>query len=267
MGTPFLLAPDVTNVDDKHLIKLVAATEKDVYLSDASPMGVPFWNLRTSASEESRRDRIEKHTPGSPCPKGFIATNTEFTKQPICTGSRAYQEKKLQELQNDNLPPKTLETLLETVLSKSCICHDLGGGATIKNGIDSHATPAICCGPNIAYFSKITFLEEMLDHIYGRGALLIDSARQHMFIQELKIYIEHLRGEVEKMSKGLSVRTPQYFGEFKDNLLSGITYYRQLASHLAGEKRKRFLAELQNLCDQIECIRIESMPQPSPARA
>jgi hypothetical protein len=171
------------------------------------------------------------------------------------------------ELQKDNLPPTALETLLKSVLSKSCICHDLGGGATIKNGIDPKATPAVCCGPNIAYFSKITFLEEMMDHIYGRGALLIDSARQHMFIQELKIYIEHLRGEVEKMSKGLSVRTPQYFGEFKENLLAGIAYYRQLASHLAGEKRKRFLTELQKLCDQIERIRIESLPKHAPARA
>jgi len=266
-GTPFLLAPDVTNVDDKHLTRLAAATEKDVYLSDASPMGVPFWNLSTSASEESRRDRIEKQKPGSPCPKGFIATNTEFTTQPICTGSRAYQEKKLQQLQKENLPQQVLEAQVKSVLSKSCICHDLAGGATIKNGIDPQATPAICCGPNIAYFSKITFLEEMMDHIYGRGALLMDSARQHMFIQELKIYIEHLRGEVEKMSEGLSVRTPKYISEFKDNLLSGIAYYRQLASHFAGEKRKRFLDDLQMLCDQIERIRIESMPRISPSPA
>jgi hypothetical protein len=266
-GTPFLLAPDVTNVDDKHLARLAAATEEDVYLSDSSPMGVPFWNLRTSASEEARRDRVEKHTPGSPCPKGYIATNTEFTRQPICTGSRAYQQKKLQELQNDHVPPHLLETLLKSVLAKSCICHDLGGGATIKNGIDPEATPAICCGPNIAYFSKITFLEEMMDHIYGRGALLMDSARQHMFIQELKIYIEHLRKEVEKMSGGLSERTPKYFSEFKENLLSGIAYYHQLASHLAGEKRKRFLAELQALRDQIERIRIESAPKMSSAPA
>ena len=70
-ATPFLLVPEVTNVDDEHLQKLCAATNGDVYLSDSSPFGLPFWNLRTSASEEARRRRIAEDRPGSPVRQGL----------------------------------------------------------------------------------------------------------------------------------------------------------------------------------------------------
>ena len=94
-ATPFLLVPEVTNVDREHLEKLCKATEKDVYLSDSSPFGLPFWNLRTSASEERRRRRIAEGRPGSPCIKGYVKLfNTEFTELPICTASRQYQRQK-----------------------------------------------------------------------------------------------------------------------------------------------------------------------------
>ena len=39
-GTPFLLVPEVTNVDDLHRAKLVEASDDDVELSDASPFGL-----------------------------------------------------------------------------------------------------------------------------------------------------------------------------------------------------------------------------------
>jgi len=41
-ATPFLLVPEVTTVDDPHLQKLLGATDRDVFLSDASPLGIPF---------------------------------------------------------------------------------------------------------------------------------------------------------------------------------------------------------------------------------
>jgi len=47
-GTPFLLVPEVTNVDDFTLQKMIDAKEKDLYLSDISPLGVQFNNLRAS---------------------------------------------------------------------------------------------------------------------------------------------------------------------------------------------------------------------------
>ena len=104
-ATPFLLVPEVTNLDDEHLRKLCAASNGDVYLSDSSPFGLPFWNLRTSASEETRRRRITENRPGSPCFKGFCRLyNTEFTKTPICTASREYQKLKLEQLEGMDLP-------------------------------------------------------------------------------------------------------------------------------------------------------------------
>ena len=244
-GTPFLLVPEVTNVDDEHVEKLINATEKDVYLSASSPMNVPFWNLRTSASEDARRARISGGDPGSHCPKGHAKIfNTEFTTRPDCISSRTYQSRKLAHLREEGLSDEQLNWIKKDVLAKSCICHDLSGGATLKNGIDPEATPAICCGPAIVNFSKIATLEEMVGHIYGRLSLLTRSDRPHMFIRELSLNLDFLKGEMEKFSLGVINAAPKYFREFKDNLGTGVEYYRKLAEQFVDEKRTRFLDDL-----------------------
>ena len=46
-GSPFLLVPEVTNVDDETLEKLTGADESDFYLSNASPLGILFQQLQT----------------------------------------------------------------------------------------------------------------------------------------------------------------------------------------------------------------------------
>ena len=251
-ATPFLLVPEVTNVDDKHLKKLSSAKEGDVYLSDSSPLGVPYWNLRTSASEEARRQRIREDRPGSPCPKGHARLNTELTNVPICPSSRAYQKLKLQALHKDHLPAKQFSETTEQVLAKSCICHDLAGGAVLRNNIDPDATSAVCSGPNILNFSKIATLEEMVSHIYGRISLLTNNNRPHMFIKELSLYVEYFRKEKEKFS--LECLTTKYFREFKDNLLDGIEYYKNLAEQLVEEQRERFLRDLKDLHKEFDLI-------------
>jgi len=251
-GTPFLLVPEVTNVDEVHLEKLLAATDDDVYLSDSSPLGVPFWNLRTSASEEKRRQHIREGKPGSPCVKGAARLNTEFTDIPICPASRAYIKHKLRHLPEEGLSAEQLVTVRESVLNKSCICHDLGGGTALKYNIDPAATPSICCGPGILDFSKISTLEEMVAHIYGRLSLTTNKDRPHMFIRELMLYVDHLRQECKNFSLKLSSRSPGYFHTFKENLLGGIEYYRQLAGQFMEEQRDQFLAALKVLLDEIE---------------
>ena len=45
-GSPFLLVPEATTVDKKTLNHLAAAREEDLYLSDISPLGIPFNNLK-----------------------------------------------------------------------------------------------------------------------------------------------------------------------------------------------------------------------------
>ncbi len=62
-GTPFLVVPEATNVDELNLQRLLAATECDVQLSDHSPLGVPFWTLATSASEAARTRASKKASP------------------------------------------------------------------------------------------------------------------------------------------------------------------------------------------------------------
>ena len=97
-GTPFLLVPEVTNVDSTHLKKLLTATDQEVCLSNSSPLGIPFWILGTATSEKDRCRRILEGKPGHPCVKKFGAMNTEFTEVPICLASRGYVKRKLEHL-------------------------------------------------------------------------------------------------------------------------------------------------------------------------
>jgi hypothetical protein len=61
----------------------------------------------------------------------------------------------------------------------------------------------VCSGPNLAYFSKIASLEEMVGHIYGRIQLLTDSQRPNMFLNELRLYIDYLKNELLALEQEL----------------------------------------------------------------
>jgi hypothetical protein len=251
-ATPFLLVPEVTNVDAAHLQKLLSAVDGEVYLSDSSPLGIPFWNLRTSASEESRRQKILLDKPGSPCPKGFAAFNTEFTETPACIASRVYVKRKLEHLADEDFSDEQFAAAKKSVLDKACICHDLAGGTTLKYNINPEATPAVCAGPNIVNFNKLATLEEMVAHIYGRLSLITNSERPHMFIKELMLYMDYLRNEAKRVSLKVSPRSRGYFDNFRGNLMAGIDYYHRLACEFIEEQRVRFLEDLETLRDQVE---------------
>ncbi len=256
-ATPFLLVPEVTNVDGELLKKLVAADENDLYLSDVSPLEIPFHTLRDSASEQEKIRRIEQGRPGSPCPRGHLVSNTEFTEKPICTASRQYQKLKLDQLKGMNLSEANYKFLSNRVMDKSCICNDLGGAALIKNEMteSKRAFPAICPGPNLAYFSKIATLEEMLGHIYGRINLLTATGRPHMFINELKLYIDYFKKEIEKHILEPTAQHIQYLKEFKENLTAGIAYYKGLFPKMLEETlefRQKMLKELHKYQAQLE---------------
>lgn len=248
-ATPFLLVPEVTNVDPVTLKRLSAAREEDLYLSDVSPLGIPFNNLRGAESDLERDRRIARNRPGSPCPKGYLVSNTEFTKKPICTASRQYQKLKLAELARLNLDrPNFLKRFVE-ITQKSCVCNDLAEGPLIKNKIGNGRPrfAAVCPGPNIAYFSKIFTLIEMFDHIHGRINLLNETYRPHMFIKELGLNVEYFMKEVHKCLEGCTGKQRQYLNEFKKNLFAGIAYYRELFPkmiHETLEARHKMLEEL-----------------------
>ncbi len=251
-GTPFMLVPEVTNVDQIHLEKLCNAKPEDIYLSHSSPMGIPFWNLRTSASEELRRERIEKGKPGSPCVKNYISLNTEFAGRPICTASKAYVTQKLAEIEASDMPEEQAELAREEVLEKSCICHDLGGAITLIQNPDEKAYPALCCGPNIRNFHRTFSLEEMVNHIYGRLCLLVNSERPHMFVEEMRLNLDYLKEEIRRFSHRFSNRPQSFFETFKMGLLDGIDYYQDLTKQFIDEQRDRFLKDLKKLQNEIE---------------
>ena len=123
-------------------------------LSDASPLGVPFWILRDCQAEQGRRDRIAAGRPGADCPKRYLQSNTEFTDVPICMSSRTYMKRKLEHLPSEGLSQPQLDTVTEMLLSRTCVCHELGGGAIQVYEIRPYVKALICPGPNIADFSR-----------------------------------------------------------------------------------------------------------------
>jgi hypothetical protein len=262
-ATPFMLVPEAVNLDPALLDKLVAAGKEDVYLSDGSPLKVPYWNLRTSAAEEARMERIREGRPGSTCLKRHAAINGEFSKIPICISARGYVKRKLEHLPEEGLTEEQLAVVTTQVLARSCICHDLAGSATLKHGIDPEATPAACPGPAIAFFSKIAALEEMVGYVYGQCKLPVSLERPHMFIRELQLNVQYLREEIERFSLGLLPRAASYFAEFKTNLLSGIEYYRKLSECFVTEERERFLTELKALGRALEQLPLVAAAEPA----
>jgi hypothetical protein len=236
-GSPFLLVPEATNVDDETLNKLATAQQEDYFLSRSSPLGVMLNNFRGSSSEVQRKKRIDAGRPGSPCYLKHLAFNTEFTTEPICVASRQYQHLKLKQLESMDLPQHELNEKRAEVLAKDCLCEGLSSGALVQNHIrHPHKlyAVAVCPGPNLAYFSGVFTLRQMLDHIYGRDRILNEINRPHMFMNELKMYLKHFMDEVKATVADASDKHKRNLRTYRDNLLQGIIYYRDQISILAG---------------------------------
>jgi len=243
-GTPFLLVPEATTVDNHTLQLLSEAGEQDVVLSKNSPLGVRFHYLKGTTGDMEKLDRIAKGNPGSPCTEKYLVSNTEFTKEPICTASRAYQKKKIAQLSQLGLTEKEYKEQLQEVLDKECLCIGLSNAAIKEYKVAPFKKLEainICPGPNIAYFTEIVSLEKMVGHIYGRTDLLQNDNRPHMFIKELTLYVSYW-SELLRESKAFADKKKQsYIETFQKNLLDGISYYRNLSRSLGEE-----IAELGN---------------------
>ncbi|MCF8449990.1 MAG: hypothetical protein K9G49_09000 [Taibaiella sp.] len=263
-GSPFLLVPEATNVDNDTLQQLATASKEDYYLSHASPLGVPFHNFRKSTAEQQRKDRITKGRPGSPCYKKFLSTNTEFTSTPICAASRQYQDLKIKELAERNLPADVYEAEMQRVTEKDCLCEGLSVSALLKGNINvAHKLTAvtICPGPNLAYFSGTFTLPQMVGHIYGREHILNSVPRPNMFINELNIYVDYLKNEIEKCTQMLSQKQESFFNSFRNNLLNGINYYKALLPELKKETEDyidQMLLQLNNYQETLNTMPIGS---------
>ena len=234
-GTPFLLVPEATTVDENTLNKLMLAKEEDLYLSDISPLGVPFNNLKSNTKDLEKEALINKGRPGSSCPKKFVALNKEFKETGICTASREYQHLKIKELDAADLPLKDYQKAFNKITEKSCTCVGLGTSALLAYNLDTKVEGegvSICPGPNMAYYSKIMSLKNMTDHIYGRDNMISRTDRPNLFVKELTIYITYLRNKIDEVKTTMTNKEEKYLLTFTNNLKEGISYYKTLFSEL-----------------------------------
>jgi uncharacterized protein (DUF2164 family) len=105
----------------------------------------------------------------------------------------------------------------------------------------------VCPGPNLAYYSKIATLHEMVDHIYGRIDLITHLSRPNMFVKELGLYIDYLTKKMDDQAENMSEQTGEYFYEFITNLLEGINYYKNIIHEIIEEPetvREKMLEDL-----------------------
>lgn len=252
-GSPFLLVPEVTNVDEDTLKDLTEANASDYYISNSSPLGVLFNNFRKSSAEKQRLERITRGRPGSPCKKKYLVSNTEFSTTPICTASREYQKMKISQLKSMDLTVDEYTEQVASVTEKLCLCEGLSASALLKNNLLSpreNKAVSICPGPNLAWFSKVYTLEDMVGHIYGKVDLLNTVNRPHMFINELALYLEYYKKNLEDRNLGSDSKKQKYLVRFKNQLLDGISYYKQLIpqmNHESADTEEEMITQLISL--------------------
>jgi hypothetical protein len=257
-GTPFMLVPEATTVDDATMDQLANAVEKDLYLSDISPLGVPFNSLRSNTKDVEKLKRIEMGKPGSPCPKRYVALDQQYTEKGLCTASHKYQKLKIEELEEENLSPEDYLLKYDKIVEKSCTCVGLGTSALLVHGIDYKVEGpgvSVCPGPNMAYFNRKMTLKEMVGHIYGKVDVISRNDRPNMFIKELKIYVDYLKDRVEETTSDMTKKQEKYLLNFTKNMNEGIAYYRSLfteAKDRFEDKKSEILSELDKNLDTLQ---------------
>lgn len=127
---------------------------------------------------------------------------------------------------------------LDRIVEPECLCMGLGSSTLLSKGIDVEGSDkvTVCPGPNMAYFSKVSTLNEMVDHIYGRLNLLNSDKRPHMFVKELSMYLEIFTKRVKSFVEGEGDKKEmKQLEKFQQNILSGVDYYKSLFSQKKGQ--------------------------------
>ncbi|HLW41522.1 MAG TPA: hypothetical protein VKY82_04060 [Flavobacterium sp.] len=256
-GSPFLLVPEATSVDEETRNLLAKAKEDDFYLSNISPLGVPFNTVKGMSNDFWKQKRIKDNKAGSSCPKKYLALNKEYDPQGMCTASKKYQDIKLAELeqQKDTLSEKAIEQKKAEIFEKACLCVGLANASYLENGLEIKGQQqgvVICPGPNLAYFDKIISLADMVKHIYGKNNILQDNNRPNMFVKELQMYVDHLKKGVAECTENMTTVQVKKWSAFKSNLQSGIDYYKELLV-----QSKFFANEKEQIQQQLERCRLQ----------
>lgn len=265
-GSPFLLVPEATSVDNETRKLLANAKEKDFYLSNISPLGVPFNSVKGTTNEFWKQKRIDENNAGSSCPKRLLALSKEHDEKGMCTASKKYQDIKLEELNNkkDTISISEFEKIKTKITDKSCLCVGLVNASYLENDIKIKGQQqgiVICPGPNLAYFDKEISLANMVKHIYGNANVMTDENRPNVFVKELKMYVDYLRNEISEYTNELSAGQIKKWNLFKTNLLAGIEYYEDLFSstNFFKEERSKIKNQIEKYKSELIEIEIPSL--------
>lgn len=264
-GSPFLLVPEATTVDAATRQLLCDAQENDFYLSNISPLGVPFNSVKGVTNDFWKQKRIEANKAGSACPKKLLSLSKEYGNKGICTASKKYQDRKLAELHEtkDALSFEEYQEKKTAITDKACLCVGLVNSAYMESDIEIKGQQqgvVICPGPNLAYFDREVSLAEMAKHIYGNANVLSKGDRPHMFIKELKLYVDYLKKDIAGSGEQASPAQVKKWKVFKQNLLEGIAYYKTLFSQSDYFVARRELLEIQLDTYRNEVEEIETVP-------
>lgn len=260
-GSPFLLVPEATSVDIETRQLLSKAKEEDLYLSHISPLGIPFNTVRGTTNEIIKQSRISENNGGSSCPKKFLALSKDYDNpKGICSASKKFQDIKLEELEVEkvNLAKRIYEKKKSRITEKSCLCVGLGNTAFLENNLRIKGQAqgvAICPGPNMAYFSKVVSLSNMVKHIYGNTNVIEHKDRPNMFIKELRIYIDYFMDQLEELWDEPTVPQIKKMEKFKANLLEGISFYHGLFN----TQKDSLLGDVNSLARELENLRDKMM--------
>jgi hypothetical protein len=263
-GTPFLLVPEVVNVDDETHELLANAREEDLYLSKISPLGVPFHNVRGNSKDLEKQRLVAEGRPGSICPKQFLVSNTEYTDRPICTSSKQYQKLKINELDASHTTQNEFNTRFDSITEKACLCLGLASSALKKNKLVKEEDPGVtvCPGPNIAYFTDKLSLKSMVDHIYGRINVIKRNDRPNFFVKELSLYINYMKDLIKDLRISPAESEIKKIQSFHKNLLEGVAYYKKLfLEHINSKNgiKNSDLKELDKMEQEITELTVEQV--------
>ncbi|MEJ6749144.1 MAG: hypothetical protein QNK60_04375 [Flavobacteriales bacterium] len=250
-GTPFLLVPEATTVDAATRKQLQDAKEKDLYLSNVSPLGVPFNNLRDSSKDVEKEQKITDGKPGSPCPRKFLALSNEYGTEGVCTASRLFQKNKIDE-----------QGISDSITDKTCLCMGLAATAVINYGLNTRESfgVSICPGPNMAYFNQELSLQDMSHHIYNGDEGVVRADRPNMFVNELGMYLKYLSEKIEEHKKDWSKKSPRYLNAFTTNMNEGIAYYQKMFNSVGttfSSVKKSALNSLNDAMDRMQKMELE----------
>ena len=245
-GTPFLLVPEATTVDAATRKQLQDAKEKDLYLSNVSPLGVPFNNLRNSTKDVEKFNKIEEGKPGSPCPRKFLALSNEYGTEGVCTASRLFQKNKIDE-----------QGISDQITDKACLCMGLAATAVINYGVETRESKgvSICPGPNMAYFDQELTLQDMSHHIYNGDEGIVRADRPNMFVNELGMYLTYLSEKIEEHKNDWGKKSGRYLNAFTNNMNEGITYYQGMFNSVGTTFSGVKDAAYQSLNDAVESMK------------